>query len=68
MNRNRLDDAYAGSSSEAARARERMMAARQHGGRPLSRRSRLVVGWTIALIIIGFFVAAFAGWIDIVPG
>ena len=65
--RGRLPDAYAGSSSEAARARERMDSAHD-GTRHISRRSRLIVGWTIALLIIGFFVAAFAGWIDIFPG
>jgi hypothetical protein len=67
MARHRIDDAYAGSSSEAARARERMTTAQQRGTRPLSRRSRLLVGWTIALLIAAFFVAAFAGWIDIFP-
>ena len=65
--RHRLDEAFAGSSSEAARARERMAAA-QGGSRAISRRSRRIVGWTIALLILGFFVAAFAGWIDILPG
>ena len=65
---NRDPGAYAGMSSEAARARERMDAARQQGGRDISARSRRIVGWTIALAILGFFVAAFAGWIDIFPG
>jgi hypothetical protein len=65
--RDRLDGAFAGSSSEAARARERMAAA-QAGSRDISPRSRRIVGWTIALLIIGFFVAAFASWIDIFPG
>jgi hypothetical protein len=67
-NPDRLPGAYAGSSSEAARARERMDAARQQGSREISGRSRRIVGWFIALAIIGFFVAAFAGWIDVVPG
>ena len=66
--RDRLPEAYAGSSSEAARARERMDAARQQGTRELSAGSRRIVGWVIAMAIIGFFVAAFAGWIDILPG
>ena len=64
--RKRLDEAFAGSSSEAARARERMAAA-QGGSRDISPRSRRTVGWTITLLIIGFFAAAFAGWIDIIP-
>ena len=59
---------YAGSSSEAARARERMDAARQQGSREISARSRRLTGWIVALAIIGFFVAALAGWIDIFPG
>ena len=65
--RDRLDEAFAGSSSEAARARERMAAARG-GSRDISPRSRRIVGRAIALLITGFFVAAFAGWIDIFPG
>ena len=64
----RLPEALAGSSSEAARARERMDAARQQGTRDISGRSRRIVGWTIAIVIVGFFVAAFAGWIDVLPG
>ena len=67
-NPGRLPDAYAGSSSEAARARERMDAARRQGTRDISVRSRRIVGWTVALAILGFLVAAFAGWIDIFPG
>ena len=66
--RDRLPEAFAGSSSEAARARERMDAARQQGSRDISARSRRIVGWVIALAVIGFFVGAFAGWIDIFPG
>ena len=54
--------AYADSSSEAARARERMMEAQGRHGRPLSRRQRLVIGWTIALAIVGLLLAAFADW------
>ena len=54
--RNRMDEAFAGSSSEAARARERMAAA-QGGSREISPRSRRIVGWTIALLLIGFFVS-----------
>ncbi len=64
---NRPDEAFAGSSSEAARARERMAAA-QGGSQAISARSRRIVGWTIAVLIIGFFVAAFTGWIDVLPG
>jgi hypothetical protein len=67
MNRGRLDDAYAGSSSEAARARERMMAAQGQGRRAMSSRTRLITGWAIVLLIAGFFVAIFAGWIDVIP-
>jgi hypothetical protein len=67
MNDRRLPDSYARSSNEAARASEHMDAARGRT-REVSRRSRLVAGWTIGLAIIGFFIAAFAGWIDIFPG
>ena len=41
---------------------------RQQGTRDISGRSRRIVGWTIAIVIVGFFVAAFAGWIDVLPG
>ena len=59
-------DPLAGVSSEAARARERMAALRggTHEPSPLMRR---LIGWVVVLAIVGFFVAAFAGWIDIVP-
>jgi hypothetical protein len=67
MARHRIDDAYASSSSEAARARERMTEARGRHGREMSRRSRLIVGWTIALLFLGFLVAALAGFIEILP-
>jgi type VI protein secretion system component VasF len=67
-NKDKSIGAYAGSSSEAARARERMDAARQQGSREISGRSRRVTGWLIAMAIVAFFVAAFAGWIDIFPG
>lgn len=50
--------AYAGSSSEAARAAERMDALRRHGGRDVSPFARRIIGWTIlALIVIGFVAA-----------
>ena len=53
---------------DAVRADERMRAMRSGGGHEISRRSRLIVGWTFALAIVGFFVAAILGWIDIFPG
>ena len=66
----RLDDRpdpLAGVSSEAARARERMGALRGGGTHELSPLTRRFIGWAVVLVIVGFFVAAFAGWIDIVP-
>ena len=59
--------AYADASGEAARTRERMTAAHERHGRAPSVRTRRLVGWAIALVILGFLVAAFAGWIDVVP-
>ncbi len=60
-------DALAGVSSEAARARERMAALRGGGTHEPSPLMRRLIGWGVVLAIVGFFVAAFAGWIDIVP-
>ena len=63
----RLGGPYLNPIDEGARADQRMRDAEAAGSRQMSRTSRLVVGWTIALAIIGFFVAALAGWIDMVP-
>ena len=60
-------DPLAGVSSEAARARERMAALRSGGTREVSPLMRRLIGWAVVLVIVGFFVAAFGGWIDIVP-
>ena len=59
-------DPLAGVSSEAARARERMAALRSGGTHEMSPVTRRLIGWAIVLVIVGFFVAVFAGWIDIV--
>jgi hypothetical protein len=66
----RLDDRpdpLAGVSSEAARARERMAALRSGGTHAMSPLTRRILGWAVVLIIVAFFVAAFGGWIDIIP-
>jgi hypothetical protein len=63
----RLGEPYLNPIDQGVRADDRMSTARADGSRDISRRSRLIVGWTIALLIIAFFVAAFAGWIDIFP-
>jgi hypothetical protein len=65
-NDDRLGGPFVNPLDDGVRADHRMRAA-SGGSRDISRRSRLIVGWTIALLIIGFFVAAFAGWIDIFP-
>ena len=66
-NDDRLGGPLVNPLDDGVRADDRMRAASGVGSRDISRRSRLIVGWTIALLIIGFFVAAFAGWIDIFP-
>jgi hypothetical protein len=63
----RLGGAYLNPLDEGTRADQRMRDAAAVGSRDISRRSRLIVGWAIALLVIGFFVATFAGWIKIVP-
>jgi hypothetical protein len=70
MGQRRLPEfgAYADASSEAARAGERMHQADERPGRAPSPRTRRMVGWAIVLIVLLFLVAAFAGWIDIIPG
>jgi hypothetical protein len=60
-------DPLAGVSSEAARAGGRMAALRSGGTHELSPVTRRLIGWAVVLVIVGFFVAAFAGLIDIVP-
>ena len=66
-NDDRLGGPLVNPLDDGVRADDRMRAASGVGSRDISRRSRRIVGWTIALLIIGFFVAAFAGWIDIFP-
>ena len=66
----RLDDRpdpLTGVAGSEARARERMEALRRGGTHEVSGRTRWLVGTAIAVMVVGFFVAAFAGWIDIVP-
>ena len=58
---------YADASNEAVRARERMGEADARRGRELSRFTRRAVGWAFIIVIVAFFFAAFAGWIDVVP-
>jgi hypothetical protein len=67
LNDNRPGGPLVNPLDDGVRADDRMRAMRGVGSKETSRRSRLVAGWTIALIIIGFFVAAIAGWIDILP-
>ena len=66
----RLDDRpepMMGVANDAARARERMGELERGGAREMSPRARRLIAWAVVVVIIGFFVASFAGWIDIVP-
>ena len=63
----RLGSPYVNPIDQGVRADEIMRAADGRVG-TTSGRSRFIAGWTIALAIVGFLVAALAGWIDIVPG
>ena len=67
----RLDDRpdpLTGVPGSEARSAERMQSLRTGGTREISGRTRRLVGTVFALVVVGFFVAALAGWIDIVPG
>ena len=66
----RLDDRpepMMGVANDAARARERMGELERGGSREMSPRARRLIAWAVVVVIIGFFVASFAGWIDILP-
>ena len=68
LNDNRPGGPLVNPLDDGVRADDRMRAMRAIGIKETSRRSRLIVGWTVALAITGFLVAAVAGWIDIFPG
>ena len=67
LNDNRPGGPLVNPLDDGVRADDRMRAMRSVGSKETSRHSRLIAGWTLALAVIGFFVAAIAGWIDILP-
>ena len=66
----RLDDRpepMMGVANDAARARGLISRDPPRSSSPIRSRARRLIAWAVVVVIIGFFVASFAGWIDIGP-